>query len=114
MAFEMKEIIIAVVLSLSYSLCWSGGNVGWHRINELAIQDGDVILYANAWSNPNSCEATNGVILRKSDENFDNAYAFVLSAFMAGKEVVGYSDGCKTFDGKSYNYIRAYKYLQMR
>ncbi|PHQ83180.1 MAG: hypothetical protein COB58_10625 [Thalassobium sp.] len=110
----MKKLSLALALAVSSSFAFGGGSVGWNTVNQIAIQDGDVILYADAWSNPNSCEASNGVILRKSDENFDNAYAFVLSAFMAGKEVVGYSDGCKNFDGKSYNYIRAYKYLQMR
>jgi len=36
-------------------------------------------------------------------------YILLSLAFMAGKSVCGYSNGCTTFDGQTYNKIRGFK-----
>ena len=68
-------------------------------------------MYANAWGNPNGCTRSNAIVLLETDPNYDKAYSLLLSAYMAGKQVSGYSDGCAAFDGQTYNTIRGFKYL---
>lgn len=110
----MYRKIFTASLMLASSAAFAGGNVGWNKITSIAFQSNDLMLYADNWSNPNNCQLSNGVILKRSDVNFDKAYALLLAAFMAGKEVYAYSDGCHTFDEKTYNYIRGTKYLQVK
>lgn len=92
----------------------AGGSVGWNKITRIAFQNNDVMIYADNWVNANDCVNSSAVILKNTDQNFDKAYAMLLAAFMAGKEVIAYSDGCHTFDERSYNYIRGFKYLTIK
>lgn len=69
-------------------------------------------MYAeDGWSNPNSCTQNNAIVLLDTDKNYDKAYALLLAAYMSGKKVQGYSNGCAVFDGQTYNTIRGHKYL---
>lgn len=109
----MKRLIILLSIVFSNGAA-AAGPVGWTKINSLAFQNSDLMIYTEVKGNPNGCERDTGVILKKSDQNFDKAYSMILAAYMAGKEIKAYSDGCHTFDDKTYNYIRGFKYLEVR
>lgn len=89
----------------------AGGGLSAQAINKLAFQTGGLFIYASGWANPNACTRSSAVVLKETDPNYDKAYALILAAYMAGKKVSGYSDGCVEFDGQTYNSIRGFKYL---
>jgi len=102
----------ALVLSTLFSnIANAGGSVGKAKINGLAFQNSHLMIYSASWENPNDCQKSSGVLLDQSDPNFERAYALILAAYMSGKEISAYSDGCKLFDDRTYNKIRGYKYL---
>lgn len=91
----------------------AGGPLPYNKITNVAFQTGGFFLYAANWPNPNGCTRTDAVVLLNTDSNYDKAYALLLAAYMEGKEVKGYSDGCTSFDGQTYNTIRGFKYLRV-
>ncbi len=109
----MKKLIILLAITMSDGVV-AAGSVGWTKITTLAVQNNDLMIYTELKVNPNECERDNAVILKKSDPSFDLAYSMILATFMAGKEIKAFSDGCHIFDEKTYNYIRGFKYLQVR
>jgi|GEM_PF-1442566 len=90
------------------------GSLSSNIITATAFQTGGFFLYADNWPNPNNCTRTDAIVLLKSDTNYNKAYTLLLAAYMSGKKVSGYSDGCTTFDGQTYNTIRSFKYLMVR
>lgn len=89
------------------------GSIGIGEITSLSFQNRDLMIYSDDWNNANDCERINAVILKYDDQNFEKAYSLILSAYMGGKKLSAYSDGCKSFDEKTYNYIRGWKYLRI-
>jgi len=113
----LKRIIyIALLFWALQSTAIAKGGLSAKKIAYVAFQTGGFFIYAEGggWSNPNSCSRSNAIVLLASDPNYEKAYSLILSAFMAGKSVSGYSDGCATFDGQTYNTIRGSKYLTVR
>lgn len=110
----MNKVIFAMLLLLSSIYSHAGGRVGWNIISSIAFQNQDLMLYSENWGNPNGCTQINAIILKKTDPNFDKAYSMLLAAYMAGKQVNAFSEGCHTFDSKTFNYIRGWKYLQIK
>ena len=108
----MKKLLSLLMLgSISTSLVAAGG-IGARQISKAAFQTGGFFMYAEeGWSNPNSCTQNNAIVLLDTDKNYDKAYALLLAAYMSGKKVQGYSNGCAVFDGQTYNTIRGHKYL---
>ena len=89
----------------------AGASLTTNVITKVAFHTGGFFIYGNAWNNPNSCISTAAVVLLSTDPNYDKAYALLLSAYVSGKTVTGFSDGCTTMDGVTYNTIRGFKYL---
>ncbi len=112
--FKLRSKIFFGLFISFCNLANAAGPIGWTKIDSIAFQNSDLMIYTDIKGNPNDCERDVAVILKDSDPNFDKAYAMILAAYMAGKEIRAYSDGCHTFDEKTYNYIRGYKYLQIR
>jgi hypothetical protein len=105
-----KSILGIGLLTLSNPIL-SAGWIYKNNITKIAFQSEHIFLYSNDWNNPNDCGSADAVVLEKGSANFDKAYPLLLAAFMAGRDISGYSDGCVTWDEKSYNTIRGYKYL---
>ncbi len=108
----MKNILslsIAIFLMMS-GVANAGGSFSATQITKLGFQTGGLYIYGN-WANKNGCSHTDAVVLPKSDSNFDNAYSLIMAAYISGKKISGYSDGCHSHDGKTYNTIRGHKYL---
>lgn len=106
--------MLCIVATLSLLLVFSanaGGSLHPKKLTKVAFQSGGFYLYSVGWDNPNGCTRNDAIVLLSSDANYDKAYALLLSAYMSGKSVSGYSDSCKEFDGQTYNIIRGYKYL---
>jgi len=113
----MKRIIyIALLFWALQSTAVAKGGLSAKKIAYVAFQTGGFFMYAEggSWSNPNGCSRASAIVLLESDPNYEKAYSLLLAAFMAGKTVSGYSDGCATFDGQTYNKIRGFKYLTVR
>lgn len=107
-----KVFMLGVWLSLIYMMpAQAAGGLPAQNINKLAFQTGGLFIYADNWANPNACTRSSAIVLKETDPNYDKAYALVLAAYMAGKKLSGYSDGCVGFDGQTYNSIRGFKYL---
>lgn len=105
----------ALVILLASSSVSAGDRLEWRTLEKVALQTEGLFLYARGgWNNPSSCQQVNAVVLLNSDSNFDRAYSLLLSAFMYGKSIRGFSDGCTVFDGKTYNTVRGYKYLEVK
>lgn len=115
MKLKIVGLTILKMLLISFPIIvQAAGGLGYAKIESVAHQSNGFYLYSSGWQNPNACERSDAVVLLKSDSNYDKAYSLVLSAFMAGKEISGYSDRCEVFDGKTYNMIRGHKYLTVR
>ncbi len=111
----LKKLCVTITLFFAF---WSasadaGGPLTARVIDRLAFNSGGLFLYASGWPNPNSCTRSDAIVLLDTDINYDKAYALILTAFASGKMVRGYSDGCTSFDGHTYNTIRGFKYLQV-
>lgn len=98
---------------MAFTACsaYAGGAIVKNKITKLAFQTGGLFIYADNWSNPNECSNSDAIVLKNTDSNYDKAYSLILMAYTSSKTVSGYSDGCVTFDGRTYNTIRGYKYL---
>ena len=105
-----KYLVLVIIFALT-NLAYGAGGLGKSKISKIAFQSNHIMIYGGEWNNPNSCQQINAVVLHKDDQNFEYAYTLLLAAFMAGKTVGGYSDGCVDWDGKTYNTIRGHKYL---
>jgi len=110
------KIILQLTLALTIvgfagKIVYAGGPLPSNKITNVAFQTNGFFLYASNWPNPNSCTRNNAVVLLAADSNYDKAYALILAAYMSGKRVSGYSDGCTTHDGQTFNTIRGTKYL---
>lgn len=113
----MKKAILPVIVFVLWSVVvnsYAGGSLSSNKIDSVAFQTGGFFLYASNWPNPNSCTRSDAIVLLDSDPNYQKAYALLLAAYMTGKYVKGYSDGCASFDGQTYNTIRGFKYLRVQ
>jgi len=107
----MNAALIVIAFS---SEALAGGEIASNKINFVAFQTGGFFMYGDNWGNPNACTRSTAVVLSEVDPNYEKAYALLLSAYMAGKSISGYSDECVSFDGQTYNRIRGFKYLTVR
>ena len=107
----MKKLIIGVVIVLLSFNLYAKGSLNQNKITAVAFQTTGFFMYADNWPNPSECSNSDAIVLLASDPNYEKAYALLLAAYMSGKTVQGYSDGCTTFDGRTYNTIRGFKYL---
>lgn len=105
------SIMVLIALSLNTNIAYAKGGLASNKITAVAFQTGGFFMYADNWSNPNECSKSDAIVLLSSGANYDKAYALLLAAYMSGKKVSGYSDGCTTHDGQTYNTIRGFKYL---
>ncbi|HEA18111.1 hypothetical protein LCGC14_1785240 [marine sediment metagenome] len=110
----MKLFIKALVFLLLFNShsSFSGDWLSKQKISTVSFETGGFYLYSKEpWNNANNCSHTDAIVLQSNDANYDKAYSLLLMAFAAGKSVQGYSDGCVTHDGRTYNSIRGSKYL---
>ena len=106
----LKRFITLIALVSAFPVFAGGQLTATSEIKKVGFNTGGFFIYAD-WSNPNGCTRSHAVVLKNTDSNFDKAYSLILSAYMAGKSITGYSDGCSEFDGQTYNTIRGFKYL---
>lgn len=112
----MKYILIIVLNLFITSTVIAGGGLPSKNIASVSFQQKGFFLHVDAtdsWANPNGCTKDNAIVLLNTDSNYDKAYALLLAAYMSGKKVGGYSNGCTDHDGQTYNTIRGYKYLSV-
>jgi hypothetical protein len=110
----MKKTMLHFLVLVWLFLAWdahAGGSLTKRQLTGVAFHTGGFFLYASGWPNPNGCTRTDAVVLLATDSNYDKAYALLLAAYMSGKLVSGYSDGCTEMDGQTFNTIRGFKYL---
>lgn len=109
----LKVVSIILLSMLSVSFCYGKGGIPVQKISRVAFQTGGFFLYteSGSWNSPDECSNSNAIVLLSSDPNYDKAYSLLLAAYMSGKAISGYSDGCAIFDGKTYSTIRGFKYL---
>lgn len=113
---KTSAVLVALYLLVTTTVASAAGGFNYRRIEFVAFQTGGFFLYAaGGWDNPNSCTRSDAIVLQESDPNYDKAYALLLAAsYIAGHQVKGYSDGCATFDGQTYNTVRGFKYLTVQ
>lgn len=107
----LQKILLVLGLFIIFSNSYAGGSLAGNKITKLAFQTGGLFIYADNWPNPNDCSNRNAIVLKDTDVNYDKAYSLILMAYSSGKTLSGYSDSCASFDGKTYNTIRGFKYL---
>ncbi|MET1257047.1 hypothetical protein [Aliikangiella maris] len=108
---KVIQSFVVVSIFIFSSVSVAGGGLQPNKITKVAFQTGGFFLYADNWPNPNECTRSDAIVLKSSDSNYDKAYSLLLAAYMSGKKVSGYSDGCVEFDGQTFNSIRGFKYL---
>ena len=106
-------VTVTLLFGLWAATAHAAGWISPRVIDKLAFNSGGLFMYAENWPNPSSCTHTDAIVLLDTDRNYDKAYALILTAYASGKTVQGYSDGCTTFDGRTYNTIRGFKYLRV-
>ncbi|PHR54834.1 MAG: hypothetical protein COA47_14815 [Robiginitomaculum sp.] len=105
-----QYLVVIAFLGLFTHSASAAGMVGPAAITKMKFMNEGLVFYGY-FGNINGCDASNSVVLLKTDSNYDKAYALILSAYMGGKKITGYSDLCIAVDGTTYNSIRGYKYL---
>jgi len=99
----MKSVLniclYVLALFLMSTAANAAGPVSTNNIESVSFHQAGFFLNASDWPNPNSCTRDTAVVLLNTDSNYDKAYALLLSAYMSGKAVRGYSDGCAMHDG---------------
>ncbi|XOV78400.1 MAG: hypothetical protein ACFHVJ_15820 [Aestuariibacter sp.] len=105
----IQFVLCVFTILLSFTII-AGGGISSAKIEKIAFQSGGMYLYGN-WDNPNNCTKNDAIVLLKTDSNYDKASSLLMAAYFSGKRVSGYSNGCATHDGQTYNTIRGYKYL---
>lgn len=108
---KLYQFITVICICAFTVNAFRAGAVGKQKIIKIAFNSEHLFIYADAWNNANECQQSDAVILERGSTNFDKAYTMILAAFMAGRDISAYSDGCLEWDGKTYNTIRAHKYL---
>ena len=107
----VKTILTLSLASMVSSYSYAAGPLSTSKITSVSFNEAGFFLSAKDWPNPNKCTKSTAVVLKATDQNYDKAYALLLMAYTANKKVQGYSDGCVTHDGQTYNSIRGYMYL---
>jgi len=107
----MRKLSIFVLSFLVSQVVNAGGPISKNTIDSIAFQSGGFFMYADGWGNPNNCTQSKAIVLKSDDPNYDKAYSLLLAAYMSGKQISGFSDGCVSHDGQTYNSIRGFKYL---
>lgn len=114
---RMFRAIFALLFCLWSVTSMAGGALPAKKIGSVSFNEKGFFLSPPAgekWANPNGCTRDTAIVLLNTDSNYDKAYALLLAAYMAGKSVGGYSNGCADHDGQTYNTIRGYKYLSVQ
>jgi hypothetical protein len=107
----VKTLLSFSLVSMVSSYSYAGGPLATQKITAVAFNTNGFFLSAADWPNPNNCTKSHAIVLKSTDSNYDKAYALLLMAYTSGKKVQGYSDGCVSHDGQTYNSIRGFKYL---
>ena len=107
----MKQLLVFAASIIVSVLAYAGGGLSTKKIESVGFQESGFFLYAEDWQNPSNCTRSDAVVLKETDSNYEKAYSMLLAAYMSGKKVSGYSDGCIAHDGQTYNTIRGFKYL---
>lgn len=107
------RVFVFITILLLPMFAFAKGGIKLNKVNAVGFQSVGFFLYADDWGNANDCTRTDAIVLQSSDPNYEKAYALLLSAYMAGKKISGYSDYCVDFDGQTYNMIRGFKYLKV-
>lgn len=110
---KVKVSSMMFLLIVIVSLCKADGYVTKNVITRLEFNTGGLYIYADKWFNANVADRTSAVVLLSSDPNYDKALALILTAFVNEYEIDAYSDDICTFDSKTYNVIRGWKYLRV-
>lgn len=108
---NIRLLLSVLAIALTSGGYVHAGNLNNNTITSVSFNSTGFFLSASNWANPGECDKTNAVVLLNTDANYDKAYALLLAAYISGKVVTGYSDGCTTHDGLTYNTIRGTKYL---
>lgn len=104
--------VLFIFCFINNSSCFAGEWLAKKKLTGVSFETGGFYLYSEGqWNNANDCSRTDAIVLKSSDVNYEKAYSLLLMAYAAGKSVQGYSDGCVTHDGRTYNSIRGAKYL---
>lgn len=90
----MLRLISIIALSLVSVPSYAGAFSNWAVPTRIDLERGNGVLVYGEFGNAGDCVITNKVYIPESHPQYDKAYAMVLAAFTAGKEVVFYIDQC--------------------
>lgn len=90
----MLRLISIFALSLVSVTSFAGAFSNWAVPTRVDLERGNGVMVYGEFGNVGDCVITNRVYIPNSHPEYDNAYAMVLAAFTAGKEVNFYIDQC--------------------
>lgn len=89
----MKRLI-ALLLSLTSTYAFSGGNTSWAVPTQVDVVPGQGVMISGAFGNPAGCTSSNVFWVPISNSAYTQIYSAVLTAMASGKEVSMYMGTC--------------------
>lgn len=104
MTFNRTVACITLVLLASSAL--AGGRSGAGKIEQTYQRSSDGLLAVHKvggdWDNPDSCDASDRIVITRDNESRAEFYSAILAALMAGREIDAWLNGCVDWSGTTY------------
>lgn len=96
----MKQLLLSLYILFYSAIAATEGLSGYGKIGQVKIGSNDVRISAEKgsnWNNPDKCnqdDVTHYLLLKKSNDNFDNIFSAMLTAKVSGSTVNFYLKDC--------------------
>jgi len=105
---KMIKALFLLILIIP-SLAWSSGNSGKGDIDYLYQRSSDGLLGVfkknGNWSNPDDCDSSERIVLKRSNEFSAEFYSAILASKMSQSEFQAFLLGCVDWNGTTYPVI---------
>ncbi|WP_445354318.1 hypothetical protein ACJJI5_13365 [Microbulbifer sp. EKSA008] len=95
---KTRGVVVGVTLCLGLSsYAYAKGSGGERNLNAVRLPGDDFIVFEaldNDFSNPDGCDRSDRVLLRRETEGADQKLSVALTALVAEKKVGVWLDGC--------------------
>lgn len=107
----MKKMLISIFITmlLDVNLSYAAGDSGTGSISYMYQRSFDGLLGVHKvggdWSNPDECDNSSRIVLKRDNPSRSEFYSSILAAKMAKTEIAAFLDGCVDWNGVTYPVI---------
>ena len=106
----IKKGLIVVFAVLTSGTVHAGGNTSWGIPTEVDVVRNEGIMVYGAFGNPNGCTVADRFFVPIGHTQYNQIYALVTTAMVAGTKIMAYVDQCApetwySVTSTTYNYL---------